>query len=277
MEKIVYKKSLQAKLVLERETIPYYQSIKDLCATHKDVTTRLSFNKETISYGKNKVALIKIARKNMYLALNLDPMKYDNSNYNFKDVTDTKLGENYPMVVVIKNEQGLKKALELLEDALANVGATELVEAENVDYAENLYARSFEELLGEGLIKKYVRVLVAGEEVEVEIAMAEELVNVNFTARLVYEAQDMAEDLYIITSYNNWDLKEAVKMERHADNTFTATIPFPKGTLLEFKICRSKNWEDVEKGIWNEEIVNHNYILVGQDLYVEDLIHNFRH
>ena len=46
--------------------------------------------------------------------------------------------------------------------------------------------------------------------------------------------------------------------------------------MLEFKICRSQNWSDVEKGIWKEEIVNHNYVIVDKDLEVEDLIYNFR-
>ena len=41
-------------------------------------------------------------------------------------------------------------------------------------------------------------------------------------------------------------------MTKHADNTFTATMSFPKNTMLEFKICRSQNWSDVEKGIWKE-------------------------
>ena len=65
-------------------------------------------------------------------------------------------------------------------------------------------------------------------------------------------------------------------MTKHADNTFTATMSFPKNTMLEFKICRSQNWSDVEKGIWKEEIVNHNYVVVDKDLEVEDLIYNFR-
>ena len=65
-------------------------------------------------------------------------------------------------------------------------------------------------------------------------------------------------------------------MKKHPDGTFTAKMSFPKNTMLEFKICRSQNWADVEKGIWKEEIVNHNYVIVDKDLEVEDLIYNFR-
>ena len=69
MEKITYKKSFASKLVLEQVAIPYYQDIKDLCATRKKVSTRLSFNKETINVGRNKVAVMKISRKNITLYL----------------------------------------------------------------------------------------------------------------------------------------------------------------------------------------------------------------
>ena len=51
MEKITYKKSFASKLILEQNAIPYYQDIKDLCATRKKVSTRLSFGKETINFG----------------------------------------------------------------------------------------------------------------------------------------------------------------------------------------------------------------------------------
>ena len=135
--------------------------------------------------------------------------------------------------------------------------------------------RDFDTLVQEGLIKKYVTVIIDGVEQLVEMPVVETY-NVNFTAKLLYEATNAADELYIITSHTDWNLKEAVKMTKHADNTFTATMSFPKNTMLEFKICRSQNWSDVEKGIWKEEIVNHNYVVVDKDLEVEDLIYNFR-
>lgn len=272
MEKITYKKSFASKLILSQESIPYYQAIKDLCATRKKVNTRLSFNKETITFGRNKVAAMKISRKNISLYLALDPKKYEGTKYRFKDISETTVGQDYPMVVQVKSNRGLKYALELLDEALNNVSATTICQALDVNYAEIYYPRSFEQLVAEGLIKKYVK--VAGKEVLVETPV--EMCNVNFTAKLLYEATNQAEDLFIITSYSNWDLQQAVKMHKNADSSFTASMTFPKNTLLEFKICRSQNWNDVEKGIWKEEIVNHNYVIVDKDLEVEDLIYNFR-
>lgn len=275
MEKITYKKSFSAKLVLAQDTIPYYQGIMDLCATHKKVKTRLSFTKQTINFGREKVAMMKIARKSIALHLTLNPADYDFEEYkSMKDVSDTKQGETYPLIIVVRNKKTFKQALGLLETALENVGATNLCVAEDIDYHDVFYPRSFETLLGEGLIKKYVRKIIDGVEVEVEEEV--KLYKVNFTAKLLYEATDKASDLFIITSYSNWDPKKAVKMHKNPDNTFTASMSFPENTHLEFKICRSANWKDVEKGIWKEEIVNHNYVVVDKDLEVEDLIYNFR-
>lgn len=293
MEKITYKKSFAAKLILSQETIPHYQAIKDLCATRKRVSTRLSFNKETISVGRVKVAVIKLAVKHLSLHLALDPKEYEGTKYRFKDVSDKKQGQIYPMVVSIKSNRGLKYALELLEIALSKAGAIQLCLAEDINYQEVFYPRSFDTLLEEGLIKKYVKTLAEGEEVFVEDDLEEEdeveeddeeetsievleVCNVHFTAKLMYEAVGTTGDLYIVTSYDQWNPDKAVRMQRNADDTFTATMSFPKHTALEFKICRSKNWTDVEKGIWKEEIVNHNYILVDKDIAVEDLIYNFR-
>ena len=271
MEKITYKKSFASKLILEQVAIQYYQDIKDLCATRKKVSTRLSFNKETINVGRNKVAVMKISRKHINLCLALNKADLD-PKYNVKDLTDTKDGENYQVSIQVKGSRTLKHALELLELAFEKFGATQIVEALDVDYSEVYKYRDLETLVSEGLVKKYIKVTVDGKSQLVEMPVVETF-NVNFTAKLLYEATNAAEDLYIITSHSEWDLTQAVKMKKHPDGTFTASMSFPKNTFLEFKICRSQNWADVEKGIWKEEIVNHNYVVVDRDLEVEDLIY----
>ncbi len=274
MERITYKKSFQAKLILSQETIPFYQQIKDLCATHKNVCNRISFNKEVVTFKRQKVAMMRINRKNIGLYLVLSPTNYTDSKIKIKTLEDKKIGQIYPMMVTIKNPRNLKYALELLEDALTNVGATKLCTALDVDYKEILYPRDLDTLVAQGLVKKYVHQIVDGKEVVKQ--MAPELCHVHFTAKLKYAAKNAADELYIITSYTNWDVHEAVLMDRKDTTTFVADMSFPKGTTLEFKICRADNWRNVEKGIWKEEIVNHHYLVIDKDLEVEDLIHNFR-
>lgn len=291
MEKIIYKKSFVSKLILEQDTIPYYQILKDVCATRKKVRTRISFQKETICFGKKKLGALKLSRKNITLYLALDPKDYIDSKYHIKDVSDKKSCKDYPVMLPVKSKRGLKYACELLE-VLFNQNEIPLCIAEDIDYQERYYPRSFETLVQEGLIKKYIRTIVDGKVTTQEVLVDKvelleqpklvkeeipaETYQVHFTAKLCYEAQQDTKSLYILSNFTNWNPDLAVKMTRNADDTFTATVAYPKGTNLEFKICRSEKWTDVEKGIWKEEIVNHNYVVVDRDLEVEDLIYNFR-
>lgn len=272
MEKITYRKSFIAKLILEQSPIDAYQAIKDCCSKHKKVTTRVSFNKETINYGRTKIGYLKIARKNITLCLALEPSTYIVEGYSIKDISDEEKDNEYKLAIQITNQKRLKQALELLEETFKIAGATELKEGSDVDYKKKYFYRDLEQLITEGLVKKYVK--KSKKIINVESKPLK--FKVNFTARLMYEAKNQADNLYIITSYDDWDLSKAIKMDKHADNTFTASKEFDAYTNLEFKICRAQNWENVEKGIWKEEIVNHNYVLVDHNLEVEDLIYNFR-
>lgn len=271
MEKIILKKSFVSKLILNQIAIANYQDIKDVCATRKKVSTRISFSKESINFGRTKVAVIKMGRKNMSLQLALNPDDYLDSKVKIKDCRNTKQGQTFGLAITIKGSKSLKYALELLNDALEKAGATAICSAEYINYFDLLYPRSIETLIAEGLIKKYIKT-----DKGIIEEPTTDLCIVSFNAKLMYEAYDSATDLYIISNYANWDPKKAIKMHKNADNTFEAKASYPKDTKLEFKICKSANWSDVEKGIWKEEIINHNYVLVDKDIEVEDLIYNFR-
>ena len=43
MEKVTYKESFSAKLVLRQTPLVYYQAIQDLLSTYRNVKTRISF------------------------------------------------------------------------------------------------------------------------------------------------------------------------------------------------------------------------------------------
>lgn len=274
MEKIIYKKSFVSKLILAPESIVFYQELKDICATRKNVKTRNCFSKETIRFKNKTVGFMKISRKNISLYLALDPKRYVTSKYKIQDCSNKKSLQNTPLQFTIKSKRSLNFACTLLEDMFASIGASEFCIAPNVDYAEMLYPRSFDVLVQEGLIKKYIRKSLAGKDSIVEVPAV--ACKVHIVARLAYEAKGAANQLYVITNYNHWNFNEAVMMKKNPDDTFEVTLFFPKGTNLEFKICRSSNWENVEKGIWKEEIVNHQYVVVDKDLEVEDVIYNFR-
>ena len=73
MENVIFIKSLEAKLTLTRETIPFYQELKDVCSVHEGVTSRISFQRESIYFNKKKVAIFKVSRKHICVYLALDP------------------------------------------------------------------------------------------------------------------------------------------------------------------------------------------------------------
>lgn len=259
MENVVYIKSMEAKLILEQGNIPFYQELMDVCASHKGVRTRVSFKKVTVSYKRKKIAVIKLSRKNISLFLALDPANY--ANYNLKDVSNVKAYKDVPAKIKVKSARGLKRACFLLDEAILASGATKILPVNVVDYSEKYAPKSFDELVAAGLIK-------------VRVTKTIETHKVNLTCRLVDNAINATNELYVVTNLVNWELEKAILMNNVSDNQFEIELEVPHGYKLEFKVLKGKNWNMIEKGIWNEEIVNHNY-LVEKDLNVVDLIHNF--
>lgn len=262
MENVVYVKSLEAKLILSQGLIPFYQELMDVVASHKGVHTRVSFKKATISYKRKKIAIIKVSRKNITLYLALDPKKYE--GYNLKDASMVKAYHDVPAKFRIKSKRALKKACYLLDEAIWAAGATSILPVEVVDYSEIYAPKSVDELIEAGLIK----VRSVKEERPFTLKM------VHLTCRLVDNAVGKADKLYMISNLGNWDLNKAILMNKLDDNLFDITLAVEPGYKLEFKVLRDKNWNSIEKGIWNEEIKNHTY-LIDDDMSVFDLIHNF--
>ena len=274
MERVIYKKSLTAKMVMAgADAISVYKILKDACSSREDVSNRLSFDKETIKYGKNKIGVIRIARKTLSLYLAIDPKTLEGTNIKYEDVSETKAYVDYPTRIVLNTKKSIKNALSLLNKSFNKYKIKEK-ELEEIDYNNVFYYREFDELLRQGYIKKYVYRKIDNKKVLVEEKIPSR--NVHFTVKLLYCAMNEADNLFIVTNYNNWNFKNAVKMNKVSDNLFEANMTFPEGTNLEFKICRSESFNDVEKGIWKEEIVNHHYVIGNEDLEIEDLIHNFR-
>ena len=80
------------------------------------------------------------------------------------------------------------------------------------------------------------------------------------------KANEAVEDLYILGSTKNlgaWDVKKAVKMNKLEDGSFELSKMLPEGEEVEFKILAAKEWSAVEKGIWNEEIENHKFVVAA--------------
>ena len=295
MEKVIYKKSLIAKLVLRRGfSIEVYQGLKDLISTHKGVLTKLTFDQEKVTYGEKNIALIKSYKNDMVIYLNLNPSTVA-KKYGVLDASKYVIYKEFPTKLLIKHEKDLENAEELLERVLTRSGAKEIVQALDIDYEKELYERSFGQLFKEGLIRSYVKevpddylektkpiktaapteAMDNPNELEIKEELEDDdeldLVKVVFNAEL---NGANANDLYVITNFVDWNPDKAIKMD-YENGQFTLTEFYPRGFDLEFKITSNPGWEGVEKGMFGEEIENHSYTL-DKDIVVEDIIHNFR-
>ncbi len=308
MEKITYSKSLKAKLTLERGfMMESYQTLMDVVNTRKDVLLVQSFYKDRVANGKNKVAIIKGFKKNLVVYFALDPNKL-NEKYGITDVSETKAYVNYPTKLIIDSAKDLKNAIRLMEKALAKAGLNEIVEAEDIDYSLVYPEKSFDELVEIGLIKKRIRYIDENTDdyyhveeykkkpvvevkanpvvevkekpvvevkvnpvVEVKDAPMIEMVNVKLKVMIKGK---MTDRLFLFTNYTNWSEDKVLELTK-VEDYFIINAKFPKNFNLEFKISLSQNWNGVEKGMFGEEIKNHQYYL-DKDLEIEDIIYNWR-
>lgn len=71
--------------------------------------------------------------------------------------------------------------------------------------------------------------------------------------------QEPVEQLYLCGdthSAGEWDANIAKPMKL-TDKGWRAIKVLPVGSVFTFKILKGKDWKDVEKGYWKEEIANH--------------------
>ena len=102
MEKVFYKKSFKAKLILNREfSLVAYQAIKDTLSQHKDVKEKGSFDHELIYAFDKAVGMIRVGRKNVILYFAIDPSKVA-SKYKVIDCSTIKTYAKYPSLHLLE-------------------------------------------------------------------------------------------------------------------------------------------------------------------------------
>lgn len=104
--------------------------------------------------------------------------------------------------------------------------------------------------------------------------MAEKTVK-QVTVKFVVESK-VAGDLYIVGSTKNlgaWVVSKAAALK--ADGMYTVSKKFNEGEEVEFKVVKDKTFDQVELGMFNEEIVNHSFV-ASKGLVVELVVYNFK-
>ena len=96
--------------------------------------------------------------------------------------------------------------------------------------------------------------------------------------KVVIKVVAPAEELYLVGSTKNlgaWDAAKAIKLEFCAEcNAYHTTKMLPAGEVVEFKVLSAKDWANVEKGVYGEEVANHSFV-AEKGLVVEVSVSNF--
>lgn len=87
------------------------------------------------------------------------------------------------------------------------------------------------------------------------------------------------DNLFIVGSTSSlgyWDPKKATQLRYNEEiNAYVANKFLPLDEVVEFKFVTMKDWNGVEKGIWNEEISNRT-VVPTKGLQLDLTIETFR-
>ena len=151
--KITCSRSFTANLIQATPQVrEFYNQIKNRILSHKGVKARMSWRNETYNKGRIQLFKMKIRGKTICLYCALDPVKYENRGFTFEVATAKKYAK-VPLMVKIKNERGLKRAYELIDEVMDSFSIAVNPKATENDFvAEHPYDTT-KNLVRRGLIK----------------------------------------------------------------------------------------------------------------------------
>ncbi len=179
-----YRKSFMAKLIQsDDETKNHYGEIKNAILSYKKTTSRISWDHESVTSGRNKLAKFSIRGKTLCLYLALNPDDYADSKYKVERAEGKKYDDT-PCLYRIKNARRAAYAVDLIEAVAAKFGLIK-GEEQSVDYS--LPYESTSALIAKGLIKE----LITQEQFE-DAMRHQEKSSTNRQRRVFVSANDAA-------------------------------------------------------------------------------------
>ena len=148
-----FKRSFIARIIQSNDEYKqYYGEVKHALLSYKKVNSNVAWGAERFNKGRETIARMKIRGKTLCLYLALDPTAYKTSVYHHLDVSDNKSVAGTPMMVKIKSNLGVRKAIRLIDEMLfvRNGIKKEIPER---DYAAMYPYETIEELIDDGLVK----------------------------------------------------------------------------------------------------------------------------
>ncbi len=102
-------------------------------------------------------------------------------------------------------------------------------------------------------------------------------VTLKIIVKLAENAQLTQKEIYAVgnvAKLGAWDLDKAISLKYIKSlGGYSVSRKFNVGTEIEFKLLNAKSWNNVEKGMFNEEIKNHNVIVNEDTTIVIDVYH----
>lgn len=278
---ITYNKSFVARTTETSEQIKeYFAELLTNLLGHEGVRDRISWNYISFSYKRKQLAKINIRGNVISLYLALNPQNYLDAKYKIEDVSDKKTYASVPLLYKIRGARTFKYAFALLNDLYEQ---NQLIDApyflDEKKFTHDYLARPVDILLKEGLVKEIRRKSKLDRAIKRQERLLdkdEQQIKVKIYAQLV-NPYLVAEKLYIvgnIPELGEWDPKKGLELEKIKPDYFEINLKLLP-CHLEFKILRGRDYLDVEKGMWTEEIRDHSYDIVDE-IVIEDLIYNFR-
>ncbi len=272
-EYITYNKSFQARTALAKEkTRNYYKEIKEELLSYKGIRSRISWQYDSFSYKREKIAIMTIRGNTLSLYLKLDLNSLGEPKYKLIDESHKKSYEDTPIMLKIRGSRTLKYAKELINLICEDLEYKHH-KLNNLKFNDYFKNRTLAEFVDLGLVKPIYHRKKIVDMTDID---NNDYIKAKIYAIVLPKIKDV--NLYVVGNkfeVGNWDTSYVCKMNKVYDNFYKIELLLPKG-YFEFKIVAAKNYKFVEKGIWHEEIVNHHYEL-NQDILIEDIIHHINY
>ena len=172
-DKVVVKATFANKLAFADDKLKeYYSALRNHFESYKKCKERMSNSCDSYRIGRNLVAKMKIAGKTLKLYLALNPNDFEERIYHQKDVSEKKSFVLVPLMLKIKSNLALKKAMELIDVYMANNEIPKNKTIEVVDYA-SMFVADPDSILAKGgfALRASVGVSEAHEAMSDDVAL----------------------------------------------------------------------------------------------------------
>lgn len=161
--KIACKRSFTANLIQSNPQVKaYYSAIKNKILSYHGVKSRISWRCDSFNKGRQQLFKLKIRGKTICLYCAIDPGRFERSKY-FHEEATAKAFLKVPMLVRVRSDRGLKRALGLIDLVMEEFSITKRNKHIEVDYTPQYPYETTAKLVKIGLVKLLLPDAVAAE------------------------------------------------------------------------------------------------------------------